>query len=94
MKKLILKKDVVARINGNEMNQLRGGGYEATEEFTCDGGMTCQTCHQFTCPVHYSCEESCMGTCNKTCVTCPNTCVTTSMASCEHNCSNTCPTGY
>ena len=25
MKKLVLKKDIVARINGGEMNQLRGG---------------------------------------------------------------------
>ena len=25
MKKLVLKKDIVARINGGDMNQLRGG---------------------------------------------------------------------
>ena len=48
MKKLVLKKDIVARINGGEMNQLRGGGlgYTIGDPATC--GNTCN--HNGSCP--------------------------------------------
>ena len=68
MKKLVLKKDIVARINGGDMNQLRGGcgpdGFceqytifhpDATCNHTCNGDPSC--------PGEETCVESCMGTC-------------------------------
>ena len=82
MKKLVLKKDIVARINGGDMNQLRGGcgpdGFceqytifhpDATCNHTCNGDPSC--------PGEETCYESCMGTCGQTCaaVTCLWTCV-------------------
>ena len=97
MKKLVLKKDVVARINDGEMHQLRGGGLsnyvcvnQSIEGHTCDGGLTCNTCDQHTCPAVYSCEQSCLGSCNATCQTCHYTCVTTTVASCENDCTRAC----
>lgn len=49
MKKLVLKKDVVARINGREMNQLRGGvdTYNVCQTMpgahaTCTAARTCE----------------------------------------------------
>ena len=100
MKKLVLRKDIIARINNVEMNQLRGGGdsnyvclVDSNKGYTCDGANTCNTCNQFTCPHNLSCGESCTGTCTPTCVTCPATCVTTSMASCEQDCSKACSHG-
>jgi hypothetical protein len=68
MKKLVLKKDIVARINGGDMNRLRGGcgpdGFcdqytiahpDATCGHTCNGDPSC--------PGEETCVESCMGTC-------------------------------
>ena len=69
MKKLVLKKDIVARINGGGMNQLRGGcgpnGF--CEQYTIDHPATCgHTCTgdaDPSCPGYNTCLESCMGTC-------------------------------
>lgn len=54
MKKLKLKKDVVARINKDEMTQLKGGNYGITiwptdvciPTFTptCGNQLTCKSC--------------------------------------------------
>lgn len=79
MKKLVLKKDVVARINNGEMNQLRGGGDYTTES-------------RFDCPAtagDYSCMFSC-DTCDSCNITCPHTCAP---KSCEGTCApaQTCP---
>lgn len=43
MKKLVLKKDIVARINGDQMNHLRGGVGTAGTYVTCDGSCACGT---------------------------------------------------
>ena len=69
MKKLVLKKDIVARINGGEMNQLRRGcgpdGFcnqytiahsDATCGHPCNGDPSC--------PGQQTCVESCMDICN------------------------------
>lgn len=85
MKKLTLKKDVVARINHDEMIQLKGGNgnsyflceHTHPKVATCnDNGVTCigatceDTCHmESSCPGRYSCDESCVGTC-KSCASC------------------------
>ena len=71
MKKLVLKKDVVARINHNEMNQLRGG-YGDSDNACKDTRQQCPTqvvtCYgQQTCPGYQSCDVSCGGPCE----TCP-----------------------
>lgn len=79
MKKLVLKKDIVARINGGDMNQLRGGcdeyglcdQYTAAHPATC-GGHTCTGADDPSCPGAYSCEISCMGTCDYLCKTMVN----------------------
>ena len=82
MKKLVLKKDIVARINGGDMNQLRGGcgpgGF--CEQYTIDHpDATCgHTCNgDPSCPGADTCYESCMGTCGQTCAafSCLWTCV-------------------
>ena len=64
MKKLVLKKDVVARINDDQMNQLKGGlgtsiGYGVCEidlvtkfNDTCEG--TCKD--DASCPGHNTCN--------------------------------------
>ena len=57
MKKLVLKKDIVARIKGDQMNHLRGGVGTAGTYVTCDGSCACgtqdttcwDTCNQATC---------------------------------------------
>ena len=57
MKKLVLKKDVVARINNDQMNYLRGGAGTYGTVLTCGGSCTCgaydntcwDTCNQGTC---------------------------------------------
>ena len=94
MKKLVLKQDVVARINSDEMNQLKGGGTDYIcmstnpEGHTCNGALTCvgatceDTCFaQTSCPGRYSCDASCIGTC-KSCASCNGHCVTTYSISC------------
>ena len=58
MKKLVLKKDIVATINNDEMNYLKGGDY-ATQGGTCNN-----TCAQ-TCP--NTCPATCGNTCNESC---------------------------
>ena len=65
MKKLVLKKDIVARINGGEMHNLRGGGLG----YTIDDPQTCgHTCNMDgSCPGVGSCVESCYGTCDRFC---------------------------
>lgn len=48
MKKLVLKKDIVARINGGDMNRLRGGcgPYGPCDQYTFDHPATCgHTCN-------------------------------------------------
>ena len=42
MKKLVLKKNVVARINGGGMNQLRGGAIETIMP-TCEDTWYCKS---------------------------------------------------
>lgn len=75
MKKLVLKKDVVARINGSEMSQLRGGcnEYGNCDAYTIDHpatcGHTCTGAADPSCPGYPSCVESCMGTCDALCNT-------------------------
>ena len=93
MKKLVLKIDIVARINNNDMNHLRGGiGSEyicgPSEGHTCDGAFTCQgntcgnTCDSaLTCPGHNTCPATCVTTCANTCASCKN-CVTTASIGC------------
>jgi len=91
MKKLVLKKDIVARINGGDMNQLRGGcgpdGFcdqytiahpDATCGHTCNGEPSC--------PGEDTCVESCMGTCNFLC----NTAATYNVG---NTCNGMCVTG-
>lgn len=78
MKKLVLKKDVVARINNGEMNQLRGG-YDGSG--TCPDGTAsfskCPGCPVpsavVTCPGKQTCSgaQSCDLSCTGTCQTCP-----------------------
>lgn len=75
MKKLILKKDVVARINHGEMNQLKGGcdQYGFCDQYTiAHPDATCgHTCNADpSCPGANTCVESCMGTCGITCDIC------------------------
>lgn len=71
MKKLVLKKDIVARINGGDMNRLRGGcgPYGPCDQYTFDHPATCgHTCNgDPSCPGQQTCVESCMGTCGQTC---------------------------
>lgn len=80
MKKLVLKKDVVARINNGEMNQLRGGYGGGTDALCTIPNTQCE------CPITVipTCPVSCHGTCNQgTCpVTCPATCAG---ATCNQN---------
>ena len=66
MKKLVLKKDIVARINNGEMQQLKGGNQP---EKTGPQYPTCMvTCHQEqTCPDYNTCGQSCAGTCDLSC---------------------------
>ena len=84
MKKLVLKKDIVARINGGEMNQLRGGcgPYGPCDQYTFDHPTTCgHTCTgdaDPSCPGYASCVESCWGTCDQFCRSIPpETCLRT-----------------
>ena len=82
MKKLVLKKDIVARINNGEMNQLRGGyvPYSILEN-TC--APTCR----------YSCEV----TCGFTCDTCEFTCgiiPTNAVQTCNIGCKDSIRCGY
>lgn len=84
MKKLTLKKDVVARINHDEMVQLKGGvGDYVPTEFTCQSCPACNT-------VFMTCwGDSCQ---NVTCApTCRNTCPPTCPPSCTPTCHDTCP---
>lgn len=73
MKKLVLKKDIVARINDNEMIHLKGGAanYGGTM-------ITCDTCICLTilatCGLGKTCDLTCQPSCPDTCVTCPPTC--------------------
>ena len=82
MKKLVLKKDIVARINSGEMNLLKGGNQgnnSGPQDPTCQN-----TCHQEqTCPDYNTCGNTCdqIETCRMTCAytcqgayTCGNTC--------------------
>jgi len=100
MKKLVLKKDVVARINSGEMNQLKGGA--GTWEDTCANGCekpktgpqdpTCQnTCNkEQTCPDYQTCQDnSCRPTCYYTCAG-QYSCV----ASCDVYCQTNLGCGY
>lgn len=89
MKKLVLKKDVIARINGDQMNQLRGGvgtyggtsdwicpSDECTRYVTCENSCQGPTCNEATCNNQNTCGWSCNGTC-ATCEgknTCDYTC--------------------
>ena len=61
MRKLMLKKEVVARIEHDEMLQLKGGTYVVTT-MTFDAGMTCDPVIN---TVNFG--RSCNGTCNGTC---------------------------
>lgn len=63
MKKLILKKDIVARINSGEMNQFRGGAV--------DTYMVCESIAQATCTAGQTCEPN-VGCGDATKVTCGN----------------------
>ncbi|MBS1319860.1 MAG: hypothetical protein HP046_07945 [Parabacteroides sp.] len=49
MKKLVLKKDIVARINNGEMQELKGGA---------DTYNICQTILQATCTAAQTCEPN------------------------------------
>ena len=73
MKKLVLKKDIVARINVDQMNHLKGGAADYHETM-----VTCDTCICLpilaTCGVGKTCDPTCAPTCYATCVTCPPTC--------------------
>ncbi len=63
MRKLMLKKEVVARIEHDEMNQLRGGYDGGSGDHACRSVM--QSC---TCPIETKdFGRSCNGTCNGTC---------------------------
>ena len=76
MKKLVLKKEVVARINNDQMNQLRGGYADSFgtcqtmpgAQATC-GGNTCTGDLDTTCRANNTCGNSCVGTCNFLCGT-------------------------
>ena len=76
MKKLVLKKEVVARINNDQMNQLRGGYADTLnicqtipgQQATC-GGHTCTGDLDTTCRANNTCGNSCVGTCNFLCGT-------------------------
>ena len=82
MKKLVLKKDVVARINNVEMNHLRGGDNYGGKSRNLDD-----------CPLtnnDYSCLFSCNDSCGNTChFTCPDTCNKSCGGTCAPN--QTCP---
>jgi len=87
IKKLMLNKEVVSILGGNDMNLVKGGVY------TQDGGSTCYTCGGNggnACPndaipqnnvtQNATCPLSCKGTCN------------TCNFSCNGSCNgNTCP---
>lgn len=66
MKKLVLKKEVVARINNDQMNQMRGGFHPYIDTF----GI-CQTMPgaHATCTAARTCEPNvgCEGATNITC---------------------------
>lgn len=96
MKKLVLKKDVVARINNDQMNQLKGGNQP---EQTGPQYPTCmQTCHQEqTCPDYNTCgntcdqHDSCKMTCAYTCqgaYTCGLSCGAGSCETCYIRCTD------
>lgn len=63
MRKLMLKKEVVARIEHDEMIQLRGG-YDPGS-----GDNACRSVVAWVCQPHESIDfgHSCNGTCNGTC---------------------------
>ena len=60
MKKLVLKKDVVARIDNGSMNQLKGGNGYTINDATC--GHTCNldvTCAKYeTCGTQQTCQQT------------------------------------
>ena len=64
MKKLVLKKDVVARIDNGSMNQLKGGSGYTINDATC--GHTCNwdaTCAKYeTCGTQETCQQTCGDT--------------------------------
>ena len=88
MKKLVLKKEVVARINEQAMQKLKGGvgaSYDGCtiqsncEATVCDG--SCITCNQDTC------AASCGNTCAPSCVlTCANGCYDPDLTMMVHTC--------
>ena len=90
MKKLVLKKDIVARVNGGEMNNLRGGG----TGYTIDTPTCNRTCNQDpSCPGVYTCEVSCLGTCQFTCPSNAGCYTLTGTPTEKGDCWDTTPTG-
>ena len=61
MKKLILKKDVIARLSNNEANQLKGGS-----DYVCQSaGTMCHTCRPcLSNDVATICQKSCVVKCD------------------------------
>jgi len=90
MKKLVLKKDVVARIGNESMNQLKGGsGYTINEPVTC--GHTCNL--DSSCAMHETCnkEETCV-TCDAQCHSLINTAATCAVGNTCYGICNTATT--
>lgn len=97
MKKLVLKKDVVARINSDQMNQLKGGAGNTVLACQNTNYATCaDTCNKDTCAETCACttgpqNPTCMQSCNQA-PSCPgyNTC----NATCgnDSSCIAWCPT--
>ncbi len=67
-KKLVLNKETIAKLNGEEMNEVKGGTDTINTFATvCNSGcVTCQTCGN-TCNTCYPCIETILQTCNPSC---------------------------
>ena len=91
MKKLVLKKDVVARINQGEMNRLRGGEFGYSDWCTwgiCQTAVaTCMTEHTCTGEIDPTCVASETGSCEVTCDNlCDPSCVVSQCDTCYVRC--------
>ena len=73
MKKLVLKKEIVARINHGEMNQLRGGYEQPTDALCSNLDCKPKPTVVVTCPGKETCTgaNTCQLSCGGTCQTCP-----------------------
>lgn len=90
MKKLLLKKEVVARITKSEMTYLKGG-YDSGTGFPTGGSIL--SCQLEDCTIEFTKAPTCQNTCNQqtcnqdTCfMTCQNTCSDTCKVTCIQTC--------